>query len=257
MPRRPPTEAELRRIARERFLAGRRAERSYRRQLTEVARQVGSLVRGFTPGGELGDLEGMRSALNRYSELLLPWARAVTAGMHADVSRRDASSWTELAKSMGRTLRREIFHSPTGEAMRLAMEEQVSLITSLPRNAAERVHRLTIQAISNAGRASEIQKEILASGHVTESRARTIARTETSRTASLLVQSRANFVGSTHYIWHTSHDSDVRATHRRLDRRVFAWDDPPITEETGERANPGQIWNCRCWAEPILPDEVS
>lgn len=256
MAARPPTAQELRRLARERFLRGRKAEKAYQRHLTSVSKQVGALVRGFAPNGEIADLAGLRAALNRYSEILRPWARAVTARMHEDVARRDVVSWTQLSKQMGKALRQEIRSAPTGIAMRQAMAEQINLITSLPTEAAERVHKLALKGITESGRAKEIVKEILASGHVTESRAKTIARTETSRTASLLVESRAKYVGSTHYVWHTSEDSDVRREHRRLNRKIFRWDDPPVAGSHGERANPGCIYNCRCWAEPILPDEV-
>jgi SPP1 gp7 family putative phage head morphogenesis protein len=243
-------------LAKERFLRARRAEVSYQRQLTGVSKQIGTLVRGFAPNGQVTDIAALRSALQRYAEILSPWARAVTAGMHADVSKRDATSWFELGREVGRSIRKEIMQAPTGKAMREAMAFQVRLITSLPMEAAERVHKLTIEALMNSERASEIQKQILRSGEVTASRAATIARTETSRTASLLLESRAKYVGSTHYIWHTSEDADVRPTHRKLDGKIFEWDKPPVTEVTGERANPGCIWNCRCWAEPILPKEI-
>jgi SPP1 gp7 family putative phage head morphogenesis protein len=252
-----PSAKELRKLARERFLRGRKAEAAYQRQLTSVGKQVGSLVKGFAPGGVLKDVEGLRKALGRYADLLKPWALAVTNRMHADVARRDWVSWQELGREMGRTLRKEIRNAPTGAALREAMAAQVKLITSLPTEAAERVHKLTMEAlVSTAGRGKEIQEEILRSSDVTVARAKMIARTETSRTASLLLESRAKYVGSTHYRWHTVGDSDVRPLHRKLNNRVFAWDDPPIAGSSGERANPGCIYNCRCWAEPILPDEV-
>jgi SPP1 gp7 family putative phage head morphogenesis protein len=252
----PPSSIELRKLARERFLKGRKAETAYQRQLTAVSRQIGALVKGFAPDGVLRDVHGLRAALHRYAEILQPWARSVTAGMHYNVSKRDAVSWAELGREMGRALRKEIAYAPTGQAMREAMALQVKLITSLPIEAAERVHKLAMEAIVESGRAEEIQKEILKTGQVTIGRAKTIARTEVSRTASLLLESRAKFVGSTHYIWHTVGDADVRPTHRKLNNRVFEWDDPPVTETTGERANPGCIWNCRCYAEPIIPEEL-
>jgi SPP1 gp7 family putative phage head morphogenesis protein len=248
-----PSARELRRAARNRFLRGRKAEAGFRRQLTDVSRQVGSLVKGFAPNGRLIDPEGLRAALERYAQIIQPWARAVTANMHAQVARRDLSSWIELGRTMGRELRKTIASAPIGQPMREAMALQVRLITSLPAEAAERVHKLAIEALINSTRASEIEKEIMKTGHVTQARARTIARTEVSRTSSLLLESRARFVGSTHYHWHSSEDSDVRELHRKLNRHVFAWDNPPVSGENGERSHPGCIYNCRCWAEPIVP----
>ena len=52
------------------------------------------------------------------------------------------------------------------------------------------------------------------------------------------------------YIWRSSDDSRVRASHADYDNRVFSWSDPP------EGGHPGQGWNCRCTAEPII-DQAS
>lgn len=49
---------------------------------------------------------------------------------------------------------------------------------------------------------------------------------------------------TTHYIWRTSGDNKVRATHAVNNGKIFAWDNPP---ETG---HPGDDYNCRCTAEP-------
>lgn len=248
------TNKDLRKLSRERFLRSRRAEAKYQRELISVGRQVGALVKGYAPKGIVKDLPGLSSALYKYSELLKPWARAVTENMHADVENRDARSWAELAREMGKTLRQEIKHAPIGTTMRAALDYQVSLISSIPLDAAKRVHKLTLEALITSSRASEIEKEILASGHVSVGKAKLIARTETSRTASLLMEVRAKYVGSTHYRWHTSEDSDVRLEHRKLNGKVFAWNNPPVAGTNGMKYNPGCGPNCRCFAEPLLPD---
>jgi putative chitinase len=48
------------------------------------------------------------------------------------------------------------------------------------------------------------------------------------------------------YIWRSQDDARVRAAHAELDDRAFAWSDPP------PGGHPGEAWNCRCTAEPIL-----
>lgn len=242
----------------ERFLNGRKAERSYARQLKGVARQINSIVKAFAPDGSVNDLNGMDSTLRRYAELLRPWARAVGWGMVSEVSRRDEAAWFEHGNEMGRLLREEIRTAPTGDLLREILERQVMLITSLPIEAGQRVQKLATESLVNSSRASEIAKEILRTGDVTESRAILIARTETARCASSLTQSRAQFVGSTHYIWHTATDSDVRPGHKAMNGKIFRWDTPPEVEENGRymRHGPGEIWNCRCWAEPIIPENL-
>lgn len=261
---------QARREARRRWLEVRRAEGWYARQLRNVASQVGQLVRGLAPEGEVQDRDALREALYRYSDALKPWAVAVTRRMHAEVGRRDEQAWLGLAASVGAALRRELRRAETGHLVRSYLDMQVDLITSLPLQAARRVHRLTLEASVDATRAKEVAKEILATGQVTRSRASLIARTEVARTQSLITQARAEHVGSPGYIWRTVGDSDVRpgigtanfaafntlakGSHRKLNGTVHRWSEPPIAGTRGERAHPGQIYNCRCYAEAILDE---
>lgn len=48
------------------------------------------------------------------------------------------------------------------------------------------------------------------------------------------------------YIWRSSDESRVRAAHAEYDDHIFHWSAPP------EGGHPGQDWNCRCTAEPII-----
>jgi len=239
-----------------RFGRARQAESGYAAQLRQVARVVGEIVRGFAPTGTLEDFFQLRQMLMAYGELLTPWARAVAGRMLGEVARKDAQAWAQHGQRMGRALAKEIAQAPTGEVLRRMMNEQVSLITSLPREAAERVHRLTLEGISRGTRADSVAKEILYTGHVTRSRANLIARTEVARTTTNLTAARAKFVGSEMFIWRTAGDTDVRRLHRQLEGKAFRWDDPPVAGEHGEHALPGNIYNCRCVPEPIIPDLI-
>ena len=62
------------------------------------------------------------------------------------------------------------------------------------------------------------------------------------------LKAAANERPTTHYIWRTSGDNKVRASHAANNGKIFAWDNPP---ETG---HPGEDYNCRCTAEPYKPE---
>lgn len=221
-----------------------------------MAAHIGDIVAGFDPGRwESADAIGV--LLRQYADgVLRPWARSVAAKMVAEVDARDKRAWAAASRKIGEGLRREIDATPVGEVVKARLAEQVDLITSLPKDAAERVHRLTLEGISNGARASEIAKEILRTGDVTKARATLIARTEVGRTSTELTRARALSVGSTHYVWKTAGDTDVRPDHKELAGKVFAWGDPPIADKrSGARAHPGSIFNCRCWAAPIIDDD--
>lgn len=234
------------------FAKVRKAEKQYATQLRKVARHVGDIIRNHKPETTDG-LAEIRAILAKYAEVITPWAKVAASRMIADVGRRDEKAWEQNSKAMGRSLREEIASAPTGQYLRAKLAENVKLIRSLPTEAAQRVHNLTIEGLNNATRASEIAKEIARSGEVTVSRANTIARTEVSRTAAGLTEARARHVGSDGGIWRTAGDSDVRPSHRAMNGKFVAWDAPPTLD--GMTGHAGEFPNCRCYMEPVIPED--
>ncbi|MGO4412479.1 phage minor head protein [Cupriavidus sp. KB_39] len=208
------------------------------------------MVNGFPPG-DPRVLPTIEQLLQRYAEALTPWAERAAAEMLTEVNLRDEKAWIQYSAELSRALRQEIRTAPTGATMQALMGEQVTLIKSIPLDAAKRVHKLTIEGIEDSTRASEISKAIQASGDVAKSRADLIARTEVARTASTLTEARALHVGSPGYVWRTSGDGDVRDSHREMEGKFVAWDDPPTLD--GMKGHAGQFPNCRCYPEPVIP----
>lgn len=192
-------------------------------------------------------------ALRAYADLIDPWARAVAAKMLADVNRRNADLFKKNAYAMGHEMREELASSPVGTELARLMRENVTLIKSIPLKAAERVHELSIERLSNSIRSKEMIPEIMEIGGVTERRAKLIARTEVSRANASLLEARSEYAGSEGYIWRTVGDHDVRESHKKLDGKYVRWDTPPTTD--GMVGHAGCTPNCRCTAEPVLPGE--
>jgi SPP1 gp7 family putative phage head morphogenesis protein len=236
------------------FAASKRAEEAYARQLRKISRHVADIVRGLAPDGVVtpeADFS-ISAAMKRYSEVLEPWAASVASRMLDDMSRRDGQVWMAHSERIGRALRSEVASGATGQALKARLADQVALITSLPLDAAQRVHDLTIKGLVEGRRPDEIADEILRTGEVSASRATLIARTEVARTASILTEVRAKSIGCTHFVWQTSKDASVRPSHRKMQGRTFAFADPPIVD--GQPLIPGQTYNCRCFIQPVLPD---
>jgi SPP1 gp7 family putative phage head morphogenesis protein len=226
-------------------------------QLRHIARQIGVIVRGLFRPNDPADpgWSAIAEALRAYERLIEPWARATATRMVADVARRDAASWHRLGQQVNRALREEIATAPTGPAVHGLLEDQVDLITSLPREAAQRVQELALDAVTGGKRWTEVAQAVLASGEVSRSRANTIARTETGRAATALVQTRAEHVGSPGYIWRTARDRDVRPRHRQLEGTFHRWNEPPLASEPGQQEmhyHPGSGPNCRCFPEVVI-----
>jgi SPP1 gp7 family putative phage head morphogenesis protein len=208
----------------------------------------------MAPEGIVSDWSALQRILGQYSGILQPWAKTVVERMTAEVSQRDIRAWAELGRSIGQSLKKEILNAPTGEALRAEMQEQIKSITSLPIEAAQRLNELTLRGITEGTRTPEIVEAILNSGKVSVSRAKIIARTQVASTASKLTEVRALHIGADSYVWRTSRDTDVRPYHKRLEGKIFQWNNPPIVDKDGRRANVGQDYQCRCWPEIILPD---
>ena len=224
------------------FRASRKAEKQFGAKLRRMVRNIADIVES-SADGTLSSAYKIGVALARYAEALTPWAEAVTRMMHQEIASRDKAQWKIYAAQMGAELRNEIETAPTGTAMHMLLDEQVKLIKSIPLDAAKRVHELTLKGLTEGTRSTDLITEIMRTSEVTRSRATLIARTETARTASILTQVRAQHIGSTHFIWRTSRDAQVRKSHKKLEGKSFAWNDPPECDP-GHHALPGQIWNC-------------
>lgn len=258
MPRRRRERTESAAKQRQRAERARRAEEQFGRALRGLARRCGELTRQmYDENDPIGSSAKIRKVLADYAQTLRPWARSVAERMVRDVQRRDDKFWAEQAKGMARSLKEEIARSPIGRALRERTLEAAALITSLPLEAAQRVEKLSVEMLVDSSRSSELAKEILATGQVTKSRANLIARTETSRTAGILLQTRAETIGSEGYIWRTVEDIDVRKQHKKLAGRFFRWDSPPVAGTNGMRYHPGNGPNCRCYAEVVVPEYVA
>lgn len=119
----------------------------------------------------------------------------------------------------------------------------------------ESIKRLRKRVEQNAFdgyRSSSLVAEIEHDYQVSHSKARFLARQETSLLMSQFREERYKSVGVEKYLWSTSEDQRVRPFHKRLNGKIFTWDNPPIVDENGRRAHPGQDFGCRCIAIPII-----
>lgn len=107
-------------------------------------------------------------------------------------------------------------------------------------------------------RASSLEDMIAKQKNISKKKAKFLARQETKLLVSEYRKNRFKEMGVTRYIWSTVLDGRERKLHRELNGQIFSWDNPPIIDErTGERGNPGEAYNCRCIAKPVIDDLTS
>lgn len=195
--------------------------------------------------------EQITSSLRRYSETLTPWAQAAGERMVNEVAARNEAEWKGMSQEIAASLARDIARAPIGVVIREQVQNQVTLIKSLPLEAALRVQDLAMKAALEGRRTKDIEEEILRTGDVTKSRATLIARTEVGRAQTEITKARAKIAGSEGYIWRTVKDRAVRPSHRAMEGKFVRWDEAPTLD--GLTGHAGAIPNCRCYCEVVLP----
>lgn len=124
--------------------------------------------------------------------------------------------------------------------------ESVALIKSIPNKFFDDVEATVTRAVNAGTRPEELREEIQKKYGVSERRAALIARDQVGKFFGKVAEERQRQMGVTHYIWRTANDERVREEHAAREGQVFAWDEPP------EGGNPGEDFQCRCSAEPVL-----
>ena len=235
------------------FSSTKSAEQRLAVALRKVAKIIGGIVAAHTDGEKIVDQRKLVAALAAYSEALGPWAKTITSQVMKLVSENNERAWAQHSKAIGKELKKTMAEAAVGAVARQLQQTQVELIKSLPLEAGLRAQKLAQEAMIGGRRADEVAAELARTEQVTASRATLIARTEIAKANASLSQARAQHVGATHYIWRTAEDADVRDSHAKMDGKVFRYDSPPYVEGEGNHG-PGEIYNCRCYAEPIIPD---
>lgn len=139
------------------------------------------------------------------------------------------------------------------------IRENVGLIKTLPSDVADKVVRDIVDEAIKGKRARTIETVIREqTDKHSRASARLIARTEVSKTTTAITKARSEDLDLKWYVWRTALDGDrVRKSHRNMEGVLVAWSNPPSPEKlVGEKDvgnyHAGNIWNCRCYPEPLL-----
>lgn len=168
----------------------------------------------------------------------------------ARVSTRSHFLYTVLMEELKQGIKKDIDSQVISNA---------ALIKTLPSDTAQKVVRDIEEYALSGLRAEEIEKLIQdKTRQHSRASARLIARTEVSKTTSALTKARSEELGLRWYVWRTMEDGDrVRKSHRIMNDVLVSWNSPPspellVKEKDVGRYHAGNIWNCRCYSEPLI-----
>lgn len=177
---------------------------------------------------------------------------------HSDIAAIGKRVATQNADELGRVI------GVPARSLGLGVEAQiehwrsknVDLIKSLGDQELDRIEDLLDTAERGAWRVEELRKAIQSEFDVTKSKADLLARDQTLKLNAQISKHRQTSVGITQYTWSGSLDERERPEHLGLEGTTQDWNDPPVTNENGDRNHPGEDYQCRCVPIPILPWEA-
>jgi len=233
------------------------AEKIYRAELRQLARELGTIARLYVMRHY--DPDRREDAPDRLTGIDWQRLRETLGSVTTERAR-------ELARSQARRVDRgnirglervlRINLNTESRSVKLALarfeRENVALIRSIATDILPDVRKV-VRAAHRAGtRPKDLAALLVERTGVAQSRADLIARDQTLKANSALTQIRHKEAGVERYAWGTSRDERVRDMHAALEGRIFEWSDPPITNEQGDRNGPGEDYQCRCVAIPVF-----
>jgi len=131
-------------------------------------------------------------------------------------------------------------------------KENVGLIKTMLDSEKSKIEQL----LKDGGnrRVESLTKDIKERFGIATRHAELIARDQTLKLNAAITRQRMVNAGITTYVWTTAGDERVRPLHDNLDGETFDFDDPPVTNDDGDTNNPGEDYQCRCVAYPIVPE---
>lgn len=219
-----------------------------------ISKQIAREIR--TPLGIRLDAEGLDTAtvtlrLGRLRARLLRFLggsriRRLVGRTIAEIEEANSGALSELIT---------VGMSPSIEGvMGQWIRQNIELITSIATTQLDQVQEVVTEAATSGMRVETLQKRILERFSVSRSRAELIARDQVLKANANLTQTRHREAGIIQYVWSTSRDERVRDRHTDLEGRTFFWADPPVTNDAGDMNHPGEDYQCRCVAIPVIPD---
>jgi SPP1 gp7 family putative phage head morphogenesis protein len=128
-----------------------------------------------------------------------------------------------------------------------ARDRNIRLVEDAARAYAQQVREIFDDPDAQNLRVEELKAKLLERADVSKSRAELIARDQILKLNGRITQIRQQMAGVQSYVWSTSKDERVRESHQELEGETFSWSAPPSV------GHPGEDFQCRCIALPLIP----
>lgn len=213
----------------------------------------------FSKGVELLSRQ-MTRILDRLEAMdISNFATQMARGFANRLNRSSSDSFnSNLKNSVGLELNRAVASPDISDAINMAIRNNVALIQSVKDEYKDNIAKLIRDNVFNGERPTNIVTQIKDIGGVSKSRAAFIARDQTSKINSDLVEIRAKAIGSDTYTWLSTNDERSRPSHDAMDGKLCKWSDATVYSDDdgktwkkrsaigGVELHAGRDFNCRC-----------
>lgn len=135
--------------------------------------------------------------------------------------------------------------SPTAQrTLEQFIKSNVRFIRKLGRRTRQQVFKVLDESFAKRTATETVARQLVERVGIAENHARLIARDQGNKFFGKLTRARHNDAGASEYIWQTSADERVRASHSARNGNTYSYTDSPI---------PGEEIQCRCTAVPVFP----
>lgn len=206
--------------------------------------------------------EGLKKVAE--SPELNAWADTIAKRMVTSTLDENSRTWRQAAakssegQRMYNALQKEM-QGTLGKRTREIITSSIQLLDIFNEQEIQRVAPYALIIAQSGSRNFDSSDDIIQNimQRFSEDEQETIGQTLISISHAALTQARAEDTGHDWYIWHTSEDQHVRKSHKLMDKVLCRYSDAPAPEElAGEKSegnySPGNMYNCRCYAEPII-----
>lgn len=136
------------------------------------------------------------------------------------------------------------------QALEGIVQQKVELIKTIGSEYFDTIQVKIEDAIREGSNQTELAKILEDETKVERNRAKFWASDQLGKAYGEINEKNQRAAGFTKFIWRTQLDQRVRDTHIVLEGKEFLYDELPVVD--GRQIKPGEDYNCRCWAEPIL-----
>jgi SPP1 gp7 family putative phage head morphogenesis protein len=168
------------------------------------------------------------------------------------VATRSDAALRKIMKDAGWTVRLKMTEAMR-DVLNATVEENVSLIRSIPQQFHYQVEGLVMRSVAAGRDLGTLKSELETRFKITRKRAELIARDQNNKATNQLARVRQIEMGIEEAVWMHSHaGKQPRPTHKKNHGRTFdlakGWYDPAVQKHI----LPGELINCRCTSKPIV-----